>query len=314
MTYLPVSILIPTMNRPDTLKNTLDSFFNADYLPRQIVIVDQSEELKTRNKIVDIIKKYSFETKFLYCHQPIPSLTKARNQAIQLASQDIIIVSDDDINIYSDTLYHVHRIMSQGDIAMIAGLDDMSKMSSSKIGYFLGTKSFTKRKIGHVTPSVLGRYPAQVKGQISTEWAMGYFFAVRKSLVEQWNICWDENLTSYAYAEDLDFSYSYYKKAMGCGLKCILDEDVHVKHLGSKEYRVPSKKSTYMYVINRLYISYKHNMGAYSRFSINIVNHLMYLSRLVKRENPEDLKNAIRVAKKYKKEIKAGHLNELYSK
>ena len=131
---------------------------------------------------------------------------------MQKTVQKLLVCSDDDVEVYADTLKNVYDLFQNPQIPMIAGLDDCAAKSTSKIGYLLGTKSFFKRKIGHVTASMLGRFPAQqVKGEVDTQWAMGFFFAVRTPLLKKWNIKWDENLTGYAYAEDLDFSYSYYK-------------------------------------------------------------------------------------------------------
>ena len=313
MTYLPISVLIPTMNRPDTLRDTLDSYMQAEYLPTQIVIVDQSEDQEMQEENKGIIKSYSLETRIEYFYQEIPSSTKARNTAIKLATEEILVFSDDDINIYLDTLNKVYSLMKDNNIAMTAGINDMEKSSDSRIGYLLGTKSFSKRKIGHVTASMLGRYPRKIEGQVETQWAMGYFFVVRKSLILNWNIRWDENLTSYAYAEDLDFSYSYYKNAHAQGMRCILDKNVHVKHMSSQEYRIPSKKHTYMYVINRAYLSKKHHMGLRSAIAMRWCNFWMLMMRIVKKENPKDMWSAMKIVEKHKKEIANGNLSELYN-
>ena len=54
-----------------------------------------------------------------------------------------------------------------------------------------------------------GRYPAPVADMVATDWAMGYFFCVRRSCMERWDCWFDENLKRYAYAEDLDVSIRY---------------------------------------------------------------------------------------------------------
>lgn len=297
------------MNRPETLKNTLDSFFNGDVIPSQVVVVDQSNTKEVRNKIVETINNYNEMADMVYVYQSYPSSTKARNSALALAKEEIIVFSDDDVEIYEDTLKNVVDIMQRQNIAMIAGIDDNMSPTSSNIGYLFGTKSYINRKIGHVTLSMLGRYPDNIKGEIETQWAMGYFFVVRKSLLDKWNIRWDENLTSYAYAEDLDFSFSYYKKAIKENLKCVLNEKVHVKHCVSNEYRTPSKKSTYMYVINRYYLSFKHNMGFKSRLAMKWCNMWRLMEKALKHEAPFDMLNAIKHLNKNKNDIKMGIFN-----
>lgn len=304
---LPISLLIPTMNRPNGLERTLRSYLSADAWPSHIVIVDQSEDDLTKRLVEKISIDYpTISIEYLY--QSLPSLTCARNNAFRLSQNEIIVFSDDDVDVYHDTLYHVYDIMSSSDVAMLAATNDEENGKSSPIGFFVGTRSFPKRKRGHVTKSVLGRYPDSVKGSISTEWAMGYFFAVKKSLVEKWQIKWDENLTSYAYAEDLDFSYTYFKKSRNEKLKCILDERVHVRHLASREYRVPSRKSTYMYVLNRAYLSHKHEMGISSRFAIAWCDFFRLLFRILKKENPSDMIDAQKYLRRHRKEIQRGKL------
>lgn len=297
------------MNRPETLKNTLDSFFDGDVIPSQVVVVDQSNTKEVRNKIVETINNYNEMANMVYVYQSYPSSTKARNSALALAKEEIIVFSDDDVEIYEDTLKNVVDIMQRQNIAMIAGIDDNMSPTSSNVGYLFGTKSYINRKIGHVTLSMLGRYPDNIKGEIETQWAMGYFFVVRKSLLDKWNIRWDENLTSYAYAEDLDFSFSYYKKAIKENLKCVLNEKVHVKHCVSNEYRTPSKKSTYMYVINRYYLSFKHNMGFKSRLAMKWCNMWRLMEKALKHEAPFDMLNAIKHLNKNKNNIKMGIFN-----
>lgn len=295
------------MNRPETLKKTLDSFFDGYVIPSQVVVVDQSNEVNAK-RTKDVCDKYSDKALMKYVHQKVPSLPKARNNAYKYATEEIIICSDDDVLIYDDTLKNIADIMKRTSVAMIAGIDDNTLSSSTKIGYLFGTKSYKNRKIGHVTLSMLGRYPDNIKGEIETQWAMGYFFVVRKSLLDKWNIRWDENLTSYAYAEDLDFSFSYYKKAIKENLKCVLNEKVHVKHCVSNEYRTPSKKSTYMYVINRYYLSFKHNMGLKSRLSMKWCNIWRLIERIVKKESPIDMWKAMVFVSRYKKDVKQGKL------
>ena len=296
-----ISLLIPTMNRPDTLKKTLDGYMLGSVIPSQIVVVDQSQDVVVANEVAALVKEYQKKTEIVYIFQKIPSLTKARNTAMRYAMHEIIICSDDDVDVYSNTLENIVEIMQKEKIAMIAGIDDNASKSKSNIGYLLGTKSFKNRKIGHITMSMLGRYPDKIVGQIPTQWAMGYFFVIRKSLINQWDLSWDEKLVSYAYAEDLDFSFSYYKKAKEEGYQSVLDERVRVKHLVSKEYRIPSKKSTYMYVINRAYLSYKHKMGIKSQIALNWCNFWRLLERILKRENPRDFLEAKKICKKLKK-------------
>lgn len=303
-----ISLLIPTLNRPNSLKSTLESYFSGVVVPNQVVVVDQSTSIEHQEINRTTLQLFSRYSECLYFHLDHPSSTEARNLAFSNATGEIIVFSDDDIEVYPDTLANVKEKMADPRIAMIAGLDDNSKQSRSRAGYLLGTKSFAKRNQGYVTRSMLGRYPPNVNGEVPTEWAMGYFFVVRAALVRKFGISWDEKLTSYAYAEDLDFSYTLFKRATPLGYQCILSDKVRVKHLGSLEYRVPSRKSTFMYVINRYYLAYKHHEGRLSIPAIGWADFWMVIFRLLKRQNAKELLDAIIRAKIVRKKLKAGEL------
>ena len=305
---LPVSVLIPTMNRPQALKRTIEGYLNAEYIPSQIVVVDQSENEEDAAAIREIVESQNI-VKTVYYYQENPSLTIARNNAFRLAEEEIIICSDDDVDVYLDTIKEVYELMENSAVAMIAGLDDNMQIGRSKLGYILGTKSFINRKIGHVTASMLGRFPESVGDWTQTMWAMGFFFVIRKSLVDKWKLKWDEKLKGYAYAEDLDFSYSYYKKARIEGLMCIISGRVRVKHLASQEYRTSSRKSTFMYVLNRAYLSYKHDMGIRSEMAMKWSNFWIYIERIIRGNYPKDMKDALKYLRKHRSKVRKGEFN-----
>lgn len=312
MNDFKISLLIPTMNRPESLKDTLLSYMNSITIPDQIVVVDQSKDEETINKTRRILESYSKKTEVNFVHLDKPSLTAARNTAISLAKNEIIVCSDDDINVMEDTLSNVTKIMSECDIALIAGQDIFSKNKGSNIlGYFMGTRSFQKRNIGHVTKSLLGRYPyIEDDANVMTEWAMGYFFVIRKSLLLSSNILWDENLREYAFNEDLDFSFRYCKYSYGLGMKCILTNQVIVKHKVSKEYRVENDKELLMYVAHRAYLHYKLGYG--TKHSINHTNRCMLLYFWLTRKNYKGMKKAMTVTKKHINEIMKGNFDDVY--
>lgn len=310
---LPISVIIPTMNRPDTLKRTVKSFMAGRSIPDEIVIIDQSTVPLEDDTL---IKHWIDESICLkYIKQTTPSSTRARNLGIGLCENDIILFSDDDIDMYDDTLQNMYRLMSEPTSSMVGAIDDNTDYRASIKGYIAGVRSFCKRKIGNVSLSFFGRYPKNLerKELVKTEWCMGYFFAVKKSLLDKWSIQFDENLVQYAYAEDLDFSYAYFKQANKENLRCLLSGDVRVKHLVSKEYRTPTKKSTYMFVLHRYYLIYKHKMGMLSFLAATYANFMIYVERYIKRENASDILRAMQIYFKNRHEINMGNIEKYLS-
>ena len=297
------------MNRPESLDRTLKYMTLATDIPQQIVVVDQSQDKEARLRNEEVLNScVNIESK-VYVYQQTPSLTKARNNGYTKATNEIVICSDDDIDVPADIFTNVAQLMQNENVVMIAGIDELTQHSKTNVGYFLGTKSYFNRKIGHVTSSMLGRYPDNISAQVETQWAQGYFFVVRKSRLDRWKIRWDENLTSYAYAEDLDFSYAYYKAARKSGCRCIIDPSVHVKHLATLEYRVPSAKSTYMYIVNRKYLAHKHHMGLMGVLCRNWCELWRFVEQFVGRKEPKIFFKAYVCKFKYANEINAGNLD-----
>ena len=306
---VPISVIIPTMNRPGSLDRTLNHIANANDVPQQIVVVDQSQDEDIRNQNESILKRYDIIESKKYIYQSTPSLTKARNNGFSEADNEIVVCSDDDVDVPTDIFTNIANLMNNKHISMIAAIDDLTQHSKTSLGYLLGTKSYFNRNIGHVTWSMLSRYPDDITSQIETQWAQGFFFVIRKSCMERWQIQWDENLSSYAYAEDLDFSFSYYKAAKQEGMLCVLDPSIRVKHLATLEYRVPGSKSIYMYILNRKYLAFKHKMGIKGVISRNWCELWRFLEYLLKKKDALTFVRAYLCKFRYRNEINSGKMD-----
>ena len=135
---------------------------------------------------------------------------------------------------------------------------------------------------------------------------MGYFFVVRKNLLDKFEIKWDEKLEGYAYAEDLDFSVRYCRKAAELGLKCIISPEIVVEHLASKEYRIEKEEHIYKYIANREYIYHKIYSTEFSRFSMQWTNLWMLIFRILKRNNAKIFFKIICLVRKNRKDVDKG--------
>jgi glycosyltransferase involved in cell wall biosynthesis len=86
------SLIVATLDRPNDLKNLLESLVLQTYKDFQVIIVDQSDN-KDSFKIVD---EYRFQLDIIYLHSEIKGLSIARNVGLSLADGDIIAFPDDD--------------------------------------------------------------------------------------------------------------------------------------------------------------------------------------------------------------------------
>lgn len=312
---LPISVIIPTMNRPESLNRTLKHMAEGNDIPQQIIVIDQSQDKNIRESNKNILNNYPQIQSKIYEFQQIPSLTRARNKGFSHAINEIIVFSDDDVDVNINTFTSLVFLFKDNEIAMIGGINKGEEnIKHSKMSYLLGMASYRKRTIGHISRACYGRFPNYVGEKTSTEWAMGFFFAVKKSLMEKWAIRFDEKLSSYAYAEDLDFSYGYYLKACQENLKCIMSRLITVRHNVSNEYRIPKRNHIFMSVLHRYYISNKYKLPMYELHNF-CCNLGLFLFKIIKKERPIDILDAQLFYYRHRSDILQGIFHdELWTK
>ncbi|MCM1309659.1 MAG: glycosyltransferase [Bacteroides sp.] len=298
-----LSVIIPTYNRAESLERTLTVLLQSDELPDEVLIIDQTTEPQIATRIADLAAQ-SPVIKLL--HNDIPSLTMARNRGIDEAKGDVLVFMDDDVDVSPDTFRTLrHHFSENENLAMIAGLNEGEEFinRNSTLGLLFGRSSWRRRYKGHVTKAVYGRFPIKMTSPVETEWAMGFFFAVRRSLIDRYSLRFDEKLQRYAYAEDLDFTYRYFKAAQSEGLTCRMVPEIIVKHNVSTEYRIPSRLAVFQVVCHRRYLSHKLFGTASSRFACLWSDFGALLTAILHRENWRDYLDAIKHASHNKNEI-----------
>jgi GT2 family glycosyltransferase len=99
--YQPVSVLIPTKDRPTCLERAVELVLTQTTLPTQIVIVDQSATDESRRRVDALFAASSPSRKSVrlcYIHEPtIPGAAVARNRAMAEADGLVWLFLDDDM-------------------------------------------------------------------------------------------------------------------------------------------------------------------------------------------------------------------------
>lgn len=299
-----VSIIIPTLNRASSLARTLGFISKSSILPDEVIIIDQSP-IDTAEKIKELCDSQTLKIK--YIHVTEPSSSKSRNVGLELCKNDIAIFMDDDVDIGIDTIRNILILFRDNSISMVGGIDSGSppkKLSLPSLIFF--RSSFFKRYKGHVSMAGYGVFPQNPQGETPTEWAMGFFFAIRKSLAQKWGLKFDENLKYYAYAEDLDFTYRYFLKSREENLKCIMSTAATVLHNVSREYRLPSRQRTFIEICHRRYLMARHGNTILRQLIMLWSDIGAALMRAKRGEPTSDVFKAIAFAIKYRRDIKKG--------
>lgn len=94
---LTISVIIPTLNRPEALLQTLEDLNEQTRPPDEIIVVDQS-----RDEAGHLLDQEPALRKFLrvrYLQQAEPNAQMARNRAICEARGEILLLLDDDLRL-----------------------------------------------------------------------------------------------------------------------------------------------------------------------------------------------------------------------
>ena len=315
------SVVIPTYRRAASLEATLESILHQGDAVREVIVVSQSED-EAHEAVVQMMTKLGTGSPQLrLLRLAAPSSTAARNAGITASTGDWIIFSDDDVIWPDDLIVRLTaKLSAASDIAMLAARD-LSRAEASLsaaqrwFGAFFLVNTWSALTEGRILPSILGRYPSPIRGDVPTEWAMGYWFAVRRDHLSAHGLRFDERLTRYAYAEDLLFSVQCARAAQRSGLRSVLSEDIAVRHLATDEWRTSARHVDLSSVWNRIFIASQLYAGAAFWFRLLAIGWSMVhqvISRLIRRRRWAYLVYAHFLGLLYLGRIRAGELEPLY--
>ncbi len=112
LTFHPlVSVIVPTYNRPDTLKTTLDSIAFQTYKNVEVILVNDAGE-----DVSDIVKSYHDRISVNYIlHSRNKGLAASRNAGISAAKGKYIAYLDDDDIFYEDHVETLVNLLETSD-------------------------------------------------------------------------------------------------------------------------------------------------------------------------------------------------------
>lgn len=103
-----VSLIVPTLDREQVLRDTLHHLFAQDYPALEILVVDQTARHEPATET--LLHDAAAAGLLRHVRIPVPSVTNARNVGIRQAQGDIVLFCDDDIIVGPDWVaYHAEN-------------------------------------------------------------------------------------------------------------------------------------------------------------------------------------------------------------
>ncbi len=262
MNYI-CDILICTKNRPEDIKKNLFSLFKQTYAPGKIIIVDASDSDRTEK----VINKFRDNLKIEYIKSSISSTTYQRNIGIKKSTGNIIIMLDDDVVLDRNFILEIVKIYrthpdAGGVSGMIVNMPKLSPLYDIFKYVFLQTGT-SKRKPNYIKKSGFPSVSLITNRITEQNFMQSCVCSYKKAILNKF--IFDENLTKYAYMEDVDISYRISKHH-----KLIRTPYAKLEHFPSAEGRVSIKKLKSIIFFNHYYL-FKKNI---SKTPDNVLAHL----------------------------------------
>lgn len=234
------SLVVPTYNRRDVLLRVLPFAFRQTVPPIQVVIVDSSDDWQDTRKAVEAMAANHPDIRLDYLQAVTPSSATQRNQGVEQAIGDIVVMIDDDSFLYPDYAEQILAVYVADTAGVLAGVNGVNVpiMPDAQATAGLARKAGSQQKVMGMRDRVmkyrLGRwissrvlfqdmhelflkYEGERSGTIPLEFAhldvapmtfmSGHGLSVRRQIALSEPL--DRSLRYYAALEDLDASYRY---------------------------------------------------------------------------------------------------------
>jgi len=319
---MKISVVIATYRRAASLGRTLDTIISQRHRPEEVIIVDQSPAAE-RNGVVAVIEQASLAgLNIRAIWSDNPSSTQARNLGLAAATGDWVIFSDDDVDWPASVAGDLaSKAESSPELVMIGARDTITTSGPRPLwrrmtaAIFLTNTLFPLRR-GKVMACMQARYPQPIVGDMDSEWATGYWFAVDRTFLAKHGLRFDEKLFRYAQAEDMLFTHQVYLAAKREGRRCIVSEGIAVAHLVSQEWREPNSFADLCGAWNRIYIASILRKGSGFWVSLAAIYWAVIHQTLVRIALGRPLAGHLRayiIALRHLGDIRAGRFDRLYA-
>jgi GT2 family glycosyltransferase len=248
------SFIIATRNRPGELVETVKSLVEQTVLPKDLCIVDSSDETPARPEIQSLCADAGLPLD--YCHPAPRGLTVQRNVGIDRTDGDPVFLIDDDVWLSPDC--H-EQILAEYDrwgpeLGGVRGVPMRPAMPAWYTIFFrkiFGMGGWWPEASGKMRKGFFVEGISASAGVRKLEYFNGWFMSYRRDVFEHERF--DELLSGYAYKEDIDFSYRIAQRYV-----LVQTPKARINHLKTESQRMSPFNLQRMNLANQFYFHRKH--------------------------------------------------------
>jgi len=272
------SLIIPTKNRSEQIKELINKLFFLKLEFSEIIIVDSSN-INHSEKNKEQCQKYNlsyYHTKASTSYQRNFGLTKIK-------LNNFVMFMDDDVIFFEDTFKKMDQCINEySDDKNITGFG-FNQIENVNNSFFENLKKNSVIKHLKIYPSLPGKIAKSgwhskilnLKEDVLADWVFTTICIYKRKEIE--NLKFDETFGEYSYLEDLDFSLNLTKDNKNIYISS------EAKFLHPKNIDRSSFSFGIVEIVNRYKIIKKHKLskklfivGALLRFFMSLIKSLSF--------------------------------------
>jgi glycosyltransferase involved in cell wall biosynthesis/GT2 family glycosyltransferase len=242
------SVVVPTLGRPEVLRDTLTTIGRCDPGPLEVIVVDGDSRGSGR-AVVEHLRGSPVPIVYMASEA---GLTKQRNAGIEAVEGDVTVFFDDDVSVACNVFSVLARVYEDDSIVGATGVV-IDPINQRLVGQHSPLRRFLPGGGAEGTFTRFG-YPRRVLRrdvERDVELMEGCFMSARTSLARE--VGFDEALTGYALAEDEDFAYRLSRRGR---IRYVPEARIHHHKIGhSSRAARPFGRAV---VVNRAYLFRKN--------------------------------------------------------
>lgn len=222
-----ISVVIPTYNREQTLRETLANAVSQDYPNFEVLVIDQTRIHESETQVY--LEQLANSNQIRWFRVNWANLPGARNYGVRRAVGDIVLFIDDDVELPNGFLAaHASNYLAKPDVGCVAGrVFDRMKLGDSRGDFaidYLPPEAMDAGIAWYFIDLVHTVKPQQVLS------ARGCNMSFRKQVFTEHGLSFDERFAGSAVREESDFCL----KLRSTSLKIWYDPNACLVHLGEE--------------------------------------------------------------------------------
>jgi glycosyltransferase involved in cell wall biosynthesis len=205
---LRIAAILPTHDRPDSLRRCVESVLAQDRRPDELVLVNDGS-VPIAAELLETLHAASLATRVI--HRDVPSSTASRNAGLTAADGDVLLLLEDDIVLPPDFIRRLAALYAADTDGCIGGIgpviDEPDTRSLSGRAWLAAERLLGRGRWGprHVA-SRYYKLPPSLAGRLQPVRKLSAGgLSLRADVAEAYRF--DEMLSGYAWSEDRELTF-----------------------------------------------------------------------------------------------------------